>query len=141
MKKILLKLPFLLLLGCGTVNEKEQIVEKEIIKEKVMNSPDSVLRHVVYFSFKEESSQEDIQGVIDAFRDLQNEIEGIKGFEWGVNSSPEGLNKGLTHAFTLTFHSEEDRDAYLPHPAHKRFGEILGPHLKDVTVVDYWNRE
>ncbi|MFC3417481.1 Dabb family protein [Algoriphagus hitonicola] len=141
MKKILLNLPFLLILACGTAEEKKEEIQKEVTKEIVMTSPDSVLRHVVYFSFKEESSQEDVQGVIDAFRNLQDEIEGIKGFEWGVNSSPEGINKGLTHAFTLTFHSEEDRDAYLPHPAHQRFGEILGPHLKDVTVIDYWTRK
>lgn len=141
MKKIHLYLPLLLLLACGTPEEQHDEIQQEVAKEMVMTSPDSVLRHVVYFSFKEESSPEDIQGVIDAFRDLQDEIDGIKGFEWGVNSSPEGLNKGLTHAFTLTFHSEEERDAYLPHPAHQRFGEILGPHLKDVTVIDYWTRK
>ncbi|MGM0944591.1 MAG: Dabb family protein [Bacteroidota bacterium] len=141
MQKYLLFLPFVLIMACGTSQEKNEIVEEVKIEEKIMNQPDSVLRHVVYFSFKEASSPEDIQGVIDAFRNLQNEIEGIKAFEWGVNSSPEGLNKGLTHAFTLTFHSEADRDAYLPHPAHQRFGELLGPHLQDVTVIDYWTRE
>lgn len=141
MKKLHLYLPILFLLACGTSEDQKEEIQKEVTKEIVMTSPDSVLRHVVYFSFKEESSPEDVQAVIDAFRGLQDEIDGIKGFEWGVNSSPEGLNKGLTHAFTLTFHSEADRDAYLPHPAHQRFGEILGPHLKDVTVIDYWTRE
>lgn len=118
-------------------NNADQMSENQVT---VQNEPDSVLRHAVYFSFKDSSSPEDIQMVIDAFRNLQNDIPGIQSFEWGENSSPEGLNRGLTHAFTLTFHSNEDRDAYLPHPAHQKFGEILGPHLKEVLVVDYWTR-
>ncbi|MDB5242587.1 MAG: stress responsive alpha-beta barrel protein, partial [Spirosoma sp.] len=56
---------------------------------------------------------------------------------WGTNHSPENLNKGLTHAFILTFDSEKDRDAYLPHPAHKAFGGVVGAWLADVTVVDF----
>ena len=32
------------------------------------------------------------------------------------------------------------RAEYLPHPAHKEFGAILGPHLDDVLVIDYWAR-
>ncbi|WP_192346654.1 Dabb family protein [Algoriphagus sp. Y33] len=141
MRKLLYFLPLALALACAQKEEKQ--IEKEIteIRESPMASqPDSVLRHSVFFSFKETSSPEDIQSVVDAFRNLQNEIDGIEGFEWGTNSSPENLNQGLTHAFTLTFHSDEARDAYLPHPAHKAFGAILGPHLDKVTVVDYWTR-
>jgi hypothetical protein len=141
MKKILLFIPVLFLLSCG---EKEKTMEstETVIKEMSMPAaPDSVLRHVVYFSFKDTSSPEDIQGVVDSFRNLQNEIDGIESFEWGVNSSPEGINQGLTHAFTLTFYSDAARDAYLPHPSHKAFGEILGPHLDKVMVLDYWTRK
>ena len=62
----------------------------------------------------------------------------IKSFEWGLNNSPEGLDKGLTHCFFVTFDSEKDRDEYLPHPAHQEFVAILKPHLEDAVVVDYW---
>ncbi|RAI90229.1 Dabb family protein [Algoriphagus yeomjeoni] len=141
MKKLLYFLPLVLALSCAEKEEKQVETEIKEIQEEVMPAkPDSVLRHNVYFSFKETSTPEDIKSVVDAFRNLQNEIDGIEDFEWGVNSSPEGLNQGLTHAFTLTFHSEEARDAYLPHPAHQAFGAILGPHLDKVTVVDYWTR-
>jgi hypothetical protein len=142
MKKLLYFLPLVLAISCAEKEVKQ--IEKEIseeIQEVTMDAkPDSVLRHNVFFSFKESSTPEDIQSVVDAFRNLQNEIDGIEDFEWGINSSPEGLNQGLTHAFTLTFYSNEARDAYLPHPAHKAFGAILGPHLDKVTVVDYWTR-
>ena len=139
MKKIILFLPIILLLACNKENQNQ--TQEVMIEEIVVSAePDSVLRHVVFFSFKEASTPDDVKSVVDAFRDLQNKIDGIKSFEWGTNSSPEGLNQGLTHAFTLTFHSDADRDAYLPHPAHKDFGALLGPHLDKVMVVDYWTR-
>ena len=103
--------------------------------------PDSVLRHAVFFAFKAEATDEQIAAVEQAFHQLPDQIEEIQDYEWGLNNSPEGLNDDFTHAFFLTFHSEADRNAYLPHPAHKAFGEVVGPVLKDVFVVDYWARE
>ena len=96
------------------------------------------LRHVVLFKFKEGTSEEDIKKIEDAFAALPGKIPEIKAYEWGINNSPEGLDKGFTHCFFLTFDSEEDRAVYLPHPDQKAFGAILGPHLDDVLVVDYW---
>ncbi|GAA0881123.1 Dabb family protein [Algoriphagus jejuensis] len=141
MKKLIYLIPIVLFWSCTEPKSVETIEEtvtetSPIVKEVAM--PDSVLRHVVLFGFKETVSPEEIHKIIDAFKALPSEISEIKGFEWGTNNSPEGLNQGLTHAFTLTFHSEADRDAYLPHPAHKAFGAILGSSLANVTVVDYW---
>jgi TolA-binding protein len=97
-----------------------------------------VLRHVVLFKFKETSSAEEVKTVEDAFRALPSKIKEVKSFEWGKNNSPEGINDGLTHCFFVTFASEKDREAYLPHPDHKAFVEVLKPHLDKVVVVDYW---
>ena len=36
--------------------------------------------------------------------------------------------------------TEADRAVYLPHPAHEAFGQLLGPYLDDVLVVDYWTK-
>jgi hypothetical protein len=104
-----------------------------------MNS-ESQLRHVVLFKFKEGTSEMDIKKVEDAFSALPSKIPQIKGYEWGTNNSPEGLDKGFTHCFFLTFDSEEDRAIYLPHPDHKAFGAVLTPHLDDVLVLDYWQK-
>ena len=41
----------------------------------------------------------------------------------------ENLQQGFTHCFVVSFLSEADRAEYLPHPAHKEFGQIFGPHL------------
>lgn len=97
-----------------------------------------LLRHVVMFKFKDTSAASDVKKVEDAFAGLAKKISLIKQFEWGTNNSPENLNQGLTHCFLVTFTSEKDRDAYLVHPEHKAFVEVLKPHLDKVTVIDYW---
>ncbi len=99
------------------------------------------LRHVVMFKFKESSSAADVQKVEAAFRALPSKIKQIKGYEWGTNNSPEGLDQGFTHCFFLTFKSEADRAIYLPHPDHKAFGAVLTPHLDKVLVLDYWAKK
>lgn len=102
--------------------------------------PDSLLRHTVFFAFNDDSSPEQIETVRRAFSALPDKIGEIHDYEWGTNNSPEGLNRGFTHAFIVTFLSEADRAAYLPHPAHLAFVEVLQPQLKDVFVVDFWAR-
>ena len=96
-----------------------------------------MLRHVVLFGFKSESTPEQVKEVEDAFRALPSKISEIADFEWGTNVSPENLAQGFTHCFFITFNSVAERDAYLPHPAHKEFGQVLRPHLERVLVVDY----
>jgi uncharacterized membrane protein YqgA involved in biofilm formation len=96
------------------------------------------LRHVVLFKFKESSSVADIKKVEEAFMALPSKIKQIVSLEWGINNSPENLAQGFTHCFFLSFKSEADRAIYLPHPDHKAFGTILGPHLDKVLVLDYW---
>ena len=96
------------------------------------------LRHVVLFKFKETSTPADIDRIVAAFRGLPAKIAEIKGFEWGTDVSPEGKQQGLTHCFLVTFATAADRDAYLPHPAHKEFVSIVGPHVDKVCVVDFW---
>jgi hypothetical protein len=116
-----------------TIEQSKQQMKSDIQKEH-----DSVLRHVVLFKFKEGTSTAAIKKVEDAFTELPSKIPQIMSYEWGLNNSPEGLEKGFTHCFFLTFKSEKDRAVYLPHPDHKAFGQILSPYLDDVLVVDYW---
>jgi hypothetical protein len=97
-----------------------------------------VLRHAVFFKFKDTSSDEDVQQVVEAFRALPTKIPEIKALQSGINNSPEGLDDGFTHCFLLTFANEAGRQAYLPHPEHKAFGDVLRPHMDKVFVLDYW---
>ena len=101
----------------------------------------SELRHVVIFRFKPETTAAQLDEVNRAFQNLQNAIPEIKHFERGLNNSPEGLNRGFTHGYLITFATEADRDAYLPHPAHKQFVNLLGGKLDEAFVFDYWTIE
>lgn len=99
------------------------------------------VRHVVLFKFKDGTAPADIEKVVAAFAALRTTIPQIRDYEWGTDMSPEGLQQGLTHAFLLTFDSAADRDAYLPHPAHKAFVDLLSPLLDRATVLDYVARD
>ena len=103
--------------------------------------PTKMLRHVVLFGWKAGADSAAINKVVEGFKALPKKISLIKQFEWGTNNSPEKLNQGLTHCFLVTFASEEDRDAYLVHPAHKEFVTILQPVVDKVTVIDYWAQQ
>jgi hypothetical protein len=102
-------------------------------------APPEPVRHIVVFKYKAGASEEQIRQVTEAFAALRTKIPGIVSFEHGVNNSPEKLNQGFTHVYQVTFTGAAARDAYLPHPAHKAFGELLGRLgvLESVFVVDY----
>jgi len=100
-----------------------------------VEAPKKVLRHIVLFKFSDEESA---KRITEAFVALEDQIDLIKDFEWGTNVSKEGLDKGLTHGFTLTFHSQADLDAYIVHEAHKGFVAGLDGKVADVCVFDYW---
>ena len=109
-----------------------------IQREDGLPKDSEVLRHVVLFKFKDTSSSQQIKEVVDTFRALPGKVDEISDFEWGTDVSVENLQQGFTHCFFVTFRCEADRAAYLPHPAHKQFGKILGPHLDKVLVIDHW---
>lgn len=128
------------LIGCwGTLLclSPDQAVAKDDAGKSAAQE-DRVLRHAVFFRFKDSSTAEDLQSVIDAFAALPSKIDTITDFKWGTNNSPEAVSGGFTHCFLLTFKDEAGREVYLPHKAHKAFGEVLSPHMTDVFVIDYW---
>jgi hypothetical protein len=110
-------------------------------KENEATSAGKLLRHVVLFKFKDDVEPAQIDEVVEAFRQLPKQIDTIEGFEWGTNVSPENKAAGFTHCFFLTFRDDTGRDAYLPHPAHKAFGTLVGPKLDKVLVFDYWTEK
>jgi hypothetical protein len=100
-----------------------------------------VCRHVVLFKFKPEVAPATVREIESAFGELCRQLPFVIGYEWGINMSPEGLDRGLTHCFVLTFADEAARDRYLPHPAHVEFCKTqLEGRLDDVCVVDYLAR-
>ncbi|WP_026957337.1 Dabb family protein [Aliagarivorans taiwanensis] len=95
------------------------------------------IRHVLFIRFKPEVKFDQIVEVMFEFLELRRRIAGIEAVEWGGNNSPERLDKGYTHVLEVTFIDEQARDAYLPHPEHKRFKTLFVPLLDDIIVMDF----
>jgi hypothetical protein len=133
-KILFLILTVFVLNGCISVSVKEKL---KTTSEKTM-AQTKLLRHIVLFKFKESTTAEELGNIERTFAALPSKIPQIVGFEWGTNNSPEGLDKGFTHSFFVSFKSEEDRAIYIPHPDHKAFVELASPHIDDVLVLDYW---
>lgn len=98
---------------------------------------DGPVRHVVHFKFKKEATPERIKAITDAFAALKGKISEVESLEWGTDSSPEGLGKGFTHCWIVSFKDAKGRDAYLVHPEHKAFVDLLLPSLDEALVVDF----
>ncbi len=111
-----------------------------VCRAEETKEPEKVLRHAVFFKFKDDTSDADIEKVVSAFDALPKKIDSIKGYQRGKNFSPAGFDDGFTHCFLVTFADEAGRAKYLPHPDHKAFGDLLRPHLDKVFVVDFWGK-
>jgi len=123
--------------GCISIHSEKRCTET---KAECQKACPKMLKHVVLFKFKEETTPEKIKEVENAFASLPRKIDVIKGFEAGTNVSVENRSEGFTHCFVVSFLNEADRDAYLNHPDHKEFGKSLGGCIDKVLAIDYWNK-
>ena len=97
------------------------------------------VRHILLARLREGAGADLFQAVAAGAREMAGQVEGVVGFEYGMNNSSEGLNRGLTHVITLTFANAQARDAYLEHPAHRRFADWVGQLelVEEMLVFDY----
>ena len=102
---------------------------------------DGPIRHVVHFKFKADATQEQIATIEKEFAALKTKISAVESLEWGTDVSPEGLGKGYTHCWIVTFKNAADRDTYLKHADHTAFVSILKPIMEDALVVDFVPRK
>jgi hypothetical protein len=72
---------------------------------------------------------------------LTRSIPGLLDCFAGANSSAEGLAKGFTHGFVMTFRDAASRDAYLPHPEHEKVKQkllaLIDGGAAGVVVLDW----
>jgi Stress responsive A/B Barrel Domain len=99
------------------------------------------VKHIVLVRFKPQTTREEIAEIFESLDDLQAKIPGIVDICSGPYESPEGLHKGFTHAFIVTFADAECRDRYLEHPDHEVVKQLivrqLGGGLADVVAFDF----
>lgn len=100
-----------------------------------------VLRHVVLFKFKADTTAEMRAAIEEAARNLQHPIHEIKDFEWGTDINEPTRAEGMTHCMVFTFGTVEDKDTYLNHPSHQAFRKLALPYIERLLVVDFWAQE
>jgi hypothetical protein len=97
-----------------------------------------MIRHVVLCRFRKD---QDVAAIFAALKRLQDKMPGILAISCGADNSPEGLQKGFTHGFTVDFSDAAARDAYLPHPEHQAVGRMivdaLEGGLEGLAVLDW----
>ncbi len=84
-----------------------------------------MIRHIVLFQRKKDVSDTEIAGVLAGIEALSDVVPGILATSSGSDCSPEGMQRGMTHGFTVDFIDAEARDAYLVHPDHQAAGARL----------------
>ncbi|MEQ8284852.1 Dabb family protein [Thalassospira sp.] len=84
-----------------------------------------MIRHIVLFKVQPTVEQTTIDALFTKLADLGSAIPGMRGFDGGASVSPEGLEQGFAHGFSIDFDDEAARDAYLEHPTHKELGGQL----------------
>jgi hypothetical protein len=100
-----------------------------------------MMTHMVLLRIRADVPAEQVDAVFAALAGLQETIPGIRSYSGGPYESDEGLNKGFTHGFCMTFDDAAARDAYLPHPEHEvvkaQVLEVLDGGLDGVVAFDY----
>ncbi len=96
------------------------------------------VEHIVLLKLKDDATDDQINALTEGLLSIQDEVPGILHISAGVNSSPEGQNKGYNYGLIVRFVDEASRDVYLNHPYHlKMVTDFAVPILEDLLVVDY----
>jgi hypothetical protein len=97
-----------------------------------------MIRHTVFCRFRADA---DVAAVFAAIKGLQEKIPDILDVTYGADCSPEGLQKGFTHAFSVDFEDATARNVYLPHPDHQVVGRMVVAAaeggIEGLAVVDW----
>ncbi|MCH2183219.1 MAG: GDSL-type esterase/lipase family protein [Mariniblastus sp.] len=115
-----------------------QFVADQMQKGLNLGSTGRKLRHVVMFRFTDQVTPAGAQEIVAEFGKLPEKIEQISGYEFGTSIGDEKMAQQFTHCFVVTFDSQQDLDAYLPHPAHQAFVQFLDGKIEKLLVFDYW---
>ena len=100
-----------------------------------------MVRHVVLVRLRYGVAPGEVSGIFEGLAALRDHLPSLRSFAWGANTSPEGLSRGFTHAFTIDFIDAAARDAYLALPEHEAAGARLvratEGGLAGLMVVDF----
>jgi hypothetical protein len=100
-----------------------------------------MIHHLVLLKLRRDVPAERVQQIFVAIGSMKAFCPGLKSYQHGPYSSPEGLSRGFTHGFAMTFDTSKSRDEYLFHPEHEKVKalvlEALDGGLNGVVAFDF----
>ena len=100
-----------------------------------------MISHIVLLKCRADITEQQLGKMFCALYDLVEKIPGLQSCTSGNNCSPEGLNRGYSHALHMQFCSEHSRDAYLAHPLHDEVKVLIAAALENtednLLIMDF----
>lgn len=84
-----------------------------------------MVRHIVLVKFKTELDEVTIVDIWRELHEIKNKVDGLLNIHAGKSESPEIMERGYMHGFTVDFATWDALAAYQDHPEHKKLGGRL----------------
>ena len=84
-----------------------------------------MVRHIVLIQFQASLSDEEIAHIWRELYEIRGKVPGLIDIRAGTSKSPEKMERGHRHGFTVDFENWEALAAYQEHPEHKKLGARL----------------
>ncbi len=99
-----------------------------------------MIRHIVLIRFRPDVKEDTIQAIFADLYAIKGRIPGLGPIHAGRSKSPEEIERGYLHGFTIDFDDWAALAAYQDHPDHRRVGAALVAHavggLDGILVFD-----
>jgi Stress responsive A/B Barrel Domain len=84
-----------------------------------------MIRHIVLLKARPEVTDAEIAAIFADLQSIKTKLPGILSIHAGRSMSPEKIERGYLHGFTVDFTDWQALAAYQIHPDHKRVGAAL----------------
>jgi len=84
-----------------------------------------MIRHIVLVKFRPGLSEAEIADIFAGLHTIKGKLPGVASICAGRSESPEKIERGYLHGFTVDFNDWASLAAYQNHPDHKRLGARL----------------
>lgn len=99
-----------------------------------------MISHCVFIRYRKDATDAMRDDIYRGLQALKPRIAGLTQIMIGANSSPEGLDKGFSEGFIVTFRDAAARDRYLADEEHAKVGakivEAAEGGLDGILVYD-----
>jgi hypothetical protein len=84
-----------------------------------------MIRHIVLFRARPGVTEAEIAAILADLGAIRDRLPGILAYHGGRSESPEQIERGYMHGFTMDFADWEALQAYQVHPDHRRAAAAL----------------